>query len=68
MYFQQLRKDINDFFITTIQALEHSEAAVELCTSNETKSDAYHVRGSVLKDLGRMEEAESVSLMHECYA
>ena len=44
-----------------MQALEYSERAVELSNSNEAKSDAYHLQGGILKDLGRMEEAERVS-------
>ena len=44
-----------------VQALEHSKRAVELSDSNEAKSDAYHLQGGILKDLGRMEEAEGVS-------
>ena len=44
-----------------VQALEHSKRAVELSDSNEARSDAYHLQGGILKDLGRMEEAEGVS-------
>ena len=43
------------------QALEHSEKAVKLSSSDEAKSDVYHLQGGILKDLGRMEEAEGVS-------
>ena len=44
-----------------MQALEHSERAVELSSSDDAKSEAFHLQGGILKDLGRMEDAERVS-------
>lgn len=46
-----------------MQALEHARKAIEFSNSNSTKADAYHLQGGVLKDLKRMEEAETVSLI-----
>ena len=34
--------------------------AVNLSTSNETKAEAYHLQGGILKDLGEMDKAEKV--------
>ena len=44
-----------------MQALEHSEKAVELSSSDVAKSEASHVLGGIQKDLGLMEEAKRVS-------
>lgn len=43
------------------KALEHSSKAVELGLGEHTaNAEAFHIHGGILKDLGRLNEAEEV--------
>ena len=45
-----------------MQALQYLSHAVELHDSSELKADALHLQGGLLKDIGRLEDAEEVGV------
>ena len=56
------------FFLLSLQALKHSMAAIKYSTEKKDLAEAYHLQGTLFKDLNQLSEAVEVQLCNRFHA